>query len=51
MGLPVITLGRFSTTFFRIFRYFPPSILMLVPSLKGLMVFEHVSLNGCHHVV
>ena len=51
MGLPVITLGRFSTAFFRILRYFPPSILMLVPSFKGLMVFEHVSLIDCRHVV
>jgi hypothetical protein len=52
MALPAITLGGFSVVFTWIVRYFPPSVLMLLaPSLKGLMVFKGVSLNGCHHVV
>ena len=52
MCLPAITLGRFSILFVWIVRYFPPSILMLLaPSLKGLVVFKRVSSNGCHHVV
>jgi hypothetical protein len=51
MFLPVITLGRFSSVFIWIVRYFPPPILMLVaPSLKGLMVFKVVSSNGSRHV-
>jgi len=41
VALPAITLGRFSAVFIWILRYFPPSILMLLsPSLKGLMVFK-----------
>ena len=52
MGLPALTLARFSAVFTWVVRYFPPSILMLLaPSLKGLMVFKGVSLNGYHHVV
>jgi len=40
MGLPVLTLGKFSTAFFRIVRYFPPSFLLLAPSLKGLVALK-----------
>ena len=51
-SFPTITLGRFSVVFIWIVRYFPPSILMLLaPSLKGLVVFRRVSLHDCHHVV
>ena len=52
MSLPALTLGRFSSVFIWIVRHFPPSILMrLAPSLKGLVIFKQVSLNGCLHVV
>jgi hypothetical protein len=52
LSLPVITLGKFSGVFTWIVRYFPPSILMLLaPSLKGLVVFKTVRLNGYHHHV
>ncbi len=51
-GVPAIMMGRFSAFFVRIVHYFPPSILMLLtPSLKGLMIFKGVSRNGCHHTV
>ncbi|KAI0277356.1 putative cytochrome P450 [Russula aff. rugulosa BPL654] len=41
MSLPVITLGMFSAVFTWVVYYFPPSILMLLaPSLKGLVVFR-----------
>ena len=52
MSLPVITLGMFSAVFTWVVYYFPPSILMLLaPSLKGLVVFRGVRLNDSHHVV
>jgi hypothetical protein len=52
MCMPSITLAKFSVFFVWIIRYFPPSILMiLAPSLKGVVVFRNVSLNSCHHTV
>ncbi len=50
--MPSITLAKFSVIFVWIIRYFPPSILMiLAPSLKGLVVLRRVSLIDCHHTV
>ncbi len=52
MGLPIFTLAKFSVLVIWIVRYFPPSILMLLaPSLKGVVVFREVSTNGWHHTV
>ena len=52
MSLPAITLGKFSVVFTWIVRYLPPPILMLLaPSLKGLMVFKEVSENPRHRVL
>jgi hypothetical protein len=48
--IPSVTMAKHSLFFLWIVRYFPPSILMLLaPSLKGLVVFRKVSLNDCHH--
>ena len=45
--LPTVTMAKHSLLFLWIVRYFPPSILMLLaPSLKGLVVFRKVSLDG-----
>jgi len=52
MCLPTFTLAKFSVVAVWIERYFPPSILMLLaPSLKGVVVFREVSTNGWHHTV
>jgi hypothetical protein len=52
IGMPTVTMAKHSLLFLWIVRYFPPSILILLaPSLKGLVVFRHVSLNDCHHTV
>ncbi len=54
MCMPTVTMAKHSLLFLWIVRYLPPSILMLLaPSLKGLVVFRKVSLNdvimlGCH---
>jgi hypothetical protein len=50
IAMPTVTLAKFSAVFVWFIRHFPPSILMvLTPSLKGLVVFRRVSLNNCHH--
>ena len=52
MCMPTITLAKFSMLFVWMIRYFPPSILtLLAPSLKGVVVFRNVCLNGHHHVI
>ena len=53
MCMPSITLAKFSIVFVWVIRYFPSSILMLLaPSLKGIVVFRDVSAsNDCHHAV
>ena len=52
MCMPSITLAKFSMFFVWMIRYFPPSILMLLaPSLKGIVIFRGVSSNYCHHTV
>jgi hypothetical protein len=52
MCMPTITLAKFSVFFVWMIRYFPPSILMLLaPSLKGVVVFRRVSSNDRHHTV
>jgi hypothetical protein len=44
--MATITLAKFSVFFVWMIRYFPPTILMLLaPSLKGLVVFRRVCLN------
>jgi hypothetical protein len=44
--MATITLAKFSVVFVWMVRYFPPSILMLLaPSLKGLVVYRRVCLN------
>ena len=45
--MATITLAKFSMFFVWMIRYFPPSILMLLaPSLKGLVVYRRVRLNN-----
>ena len=52
MCMPTITLAKFSVFFVWMIRYFPPSLLMLLaPSLKGVVVFRTVSSNDCHQTV
>jgi hypothetical protein len=52
IGMPTVTLAKFSVFFVWMIRYFPPSILtLLAPSLKGVVVFRHVSSNDRHHTV
>jgi hypothetical protein len=49
--MPTITLAKFSVFFVWVIRYLPPSILMLLaPSLKGVVVFRNVSSNDCHQL-
>jgi hypothetical protein len=44
--MATITLAKFSVFFVWTIRYFPPTILMLLaPSLKGLVVYRRVCLN------
>jgi hypothetical protein len=44
IALPTLTLAKYSVVVIWIVRYLPPSILMvLAPSLKGLVVFRNVS--------
>jgi hypothetical protein len=51
-AMPTITLAKFSVFFLWIIRNFPPSILMLLaPSLKGVVIFKAVSSNDCRHTV
>jgi hypothetical protein len=50
--MPYATLAKFSAVFVWIIRYLPPSILMLLaPSLNGLVVFRNVSSDDCHQAV
>ncbi len=52
IATPTLTLAKYSVLFLWIVRYFPPPILMLLaPSLKGLVVFRSVSLNDRHHAI
>ena len=52
VAMPTITLAKFSVFFLWIIRYCPSSILMLLaPSLKGVVIFKKVSSNGCHQTV
>jgi len=50
MCVPSVTMAKHSLVFLWIVRYFPPSILMLLaPTLKGIVVFRRVRLNDSHH--
>jgi hypothetical protein len=52
IAMPYVTLSKFSIVFIWILRYLPPSILMVLnPSLKGLVVFRTVCLGDFHHAV
>ena len=44
MAMSTVTMAKYTAVVVWIIRYFPPSILMvLTPSLKGLVVFRRVS--------
>jgi prophage DNA circulation protein len=46
IAMPTVTLAKYSAIVVWMIRYLPPSILMvLAPSMKGLVVFRSVSLN------
>ncbi|KAF8488483.1 putative P450 monooxygenase [Russula emetica] len=52
MCMPAVTLAKFSVFFIWIIRYFPPSILMLLaPSLKGVVVFRNAVLSQVKSVM
>ncbi|KAI0277339.1 cytochrome P450 [Russula aff. rugulosa BPL654] len=52
MCMPTITLAKFSVFFVWIIRYFPPSILMLLaPSLKGVVIFRNAVLTQVKSVM
>src|SRR6267154_3175485 len=49
MCVPSVTMTKHSLVFLWIVRYFPPSILMLLaPTLKGVVVFRRVSLYNSY---
>jgi hypothetical protein len=50
MCVPSVTMAKHLLVFLWVVRYFPPSILMLLaPTLKGVVVFRRVSLNVSYH--
>ena len=47
IGTPILTITKFFPVVIWFIRYFPPSILMVItPTLKGVLVFRRVSIEG-----